>query len=228
MKEIHTGKRLVFILVTSVLLISWIPLASDPYKPLLVPLATIIYMYTFYSIGRLIQDFKSYPKTDNALLLLYLNILLTFSSVYFFLAAIDTNESMIFGLRAMNPHFSENYSLISVMEYMSGLSFTFINCVYYSLVTMATLGDSSIMLKNILPRIIVMFQVGYTLWLTGYALANHFSKKSTDELKEMERNLKSEISEITKINKRNIYVKNKCSLREFANKAMQRIRYALR
>ena len=228
MKDIHAGKRLAFILVTSILLVSWIPLASGIGKLLLFALAIMAYVYTFYSIGRLISEYKNYPKTDNALVQLYLNMLFTFSSAYFFLAAIDIDENMISGLRAMNPHFSHNYSLIGVVEYFNGLGFTFVNCVYYSLVVMATLGDSSVVLKNTLPRTIVMFQVGYTIWLTGYALASHFSNKSTEEIKKVEENLTSQISHIGKVKHKGTCVDDKLSFRLFANKAMQRIRYALR
>ena len=227
MKEVHAGKRLVFIIVTSVLLVSWIPLASELGKLFLLLLAMVVYVYMFFSIGKLISEYKSYPKTDNALVQLYLNILLTFSSAYFFLSAIDIDENMITGLRAMSPHFSEDYSFIGVIDYFNGLGFTFVNCIYYSLVVMATLGDSSIVLKDTLPRTIVMFQVGYTIWLTGYALANHFNNKSTEELKKVENNLKSEISHIRTVNNQDISTDNRFSFREFANKAKQWFRNAL-
>jgi hypothetical protein len=115
----------------------------------------------------------------------------------FFIGVIDAKEQMISGLREIKA--VDNYDLFSFdgfFSYFQDLTLTYLNSLYYSVVVMATLGDSKIVAEDGFSRIIIAFEVGAALSLTIFKIGEYYSERSSAEIMETERRILSEVQKI--------------------------------
>ena len=164
---------------------------------LLVLLAIVLYGY----IGKLLTDvIKQLSKSETSikeLKFLFVTLAVLCAGGYFFIGVIDAKEQMISGLREIKA--DNKYDLFSFdgfFSYFQDLTFTYLNSLYYSIVVMATLGDSKIVAEGGFTRIIVAFQVGTALSLTIFKIGEYYSERSSEEAKKTEGRILNEVQKI--------------------------------
>ena len=164
---------------------------------ILIFLAVILYGY----IGKLLVDVikrLSHTETSiNALKFLFITLAVLCAGGYFFIGIIDGKEQMISGLREIKPDGAYDlYSFDGFFDYFQDLTFTYLNSLYYSIVVMATLGDSKIVAEGGFTRIIVAFEVGVALSLTIFKIGEYYSERSSEEAKAREKRILNEVQSI--------------------------------
>ncbi len=164
---------------------------------LLVLLAIALYYY----IGKLLIDvINQLSKNETSikeLKFLLITLAVLCAGGYFFIGVIDAKEQMISGLREIKT--DDNYDLFSFdgfFSYFQDLTATYLNSLYYSIVVMATLGDSRIAAEGGFTRIIVVFEVGTALSLTIFKIGEYYSEYSSAEAKKIEGRILNEIKKI--------------------------------
>ena len=164
---------------------------------LLILLAIVLYGY----IGKLLIDvIKQLSKKKTSikeLKFLFITLAVMCAGGYFFIGVIDAKEQMISGLREIKA--DDKYDLFSFdgfFSYFQDLTFTYLNSLYYSVVVMATLGDSKIVVEGGFTRVIVAFEVGTALSLTIFKVGEYYSERSSAEAKETEGRILSEVQKI--------------------------------
>lgn len=160
-------------------------------------LAIILYGY----IGKLLIDvIKQLSKNETSikeLKFLFITLAVLCAGAYFFIGVIDAEEQMISGIREIKA--DENYDFLSFggfFSYFQDITLTYLNSLYYSVVVMATLGDSKIVAEGAFTRVIVAFEVGTALSLTIFKIGEYYSERSSAEVKETEGRILSEIQKI--------------------------------
>ena len=164
---------------------------------LLILLAIVLYGY----IGKLLVDVvKQVSQKETSikeLKYLFITLVVLCAGGYFFIGIIDAKEQMISGLREIKA--DDKYDFLSLdgfFGYFLDLTFTYLNSLYYSMVVMATLGDSKIVAEGGFTRIIVAFEVGIALSLTIFKIGEYYSERSSAEAKETESRTLSEVQKI--------------------------------
>ena len=160
-------------------------------------LGIVLYGY----VGKLLVDVikrLSHKETSiKELKFLFLTLAVLCAGSYFFIGVIDVEQKMISGLREIKP--DAKYVLFSFngfFRYFQDLAFTYMNSLYYSIVVMATLGDSEIIVKGGFTRIIVAFEVSTAISLTIFKIGEYYSELSSAEAKETENRIVSEVQKI--------------------------------
>ncbi|MGM8224936.1 hypothetical protein ACSV5M_00040 [Cellvibrio sp. ARAG 10.3] len=164
---------------------------------LLIFLALVLYGY----IGKLLMDVIKRLSHKEAsikeLKFLFITLAVLCAGAYFFIGVIDGEEQMISGLREIKDGRAYDlHSFDGLFDYFQDLTFTYLNSVYYSIVVMATLGDSKIVAEGWFPRIIIAFEVGVALSLTIFKIGEYYSDRSSEEAKERERRIINEVQNI--------------------------------
>ncbi|NHN37203.1 two pore domain potassium channel family protein [Pseudomaricurvus alcaniphilus] len=164
---------------------------------LLVVLVLALYGY----IGKLLMSIVSVlgkPKSSmHELKFLVITLATTCASGYFYIGIIDPGEKMISGLREIGPiEQYQIYTLDGCFTYFQDLIHTYLNSLYYSIVVMATLGDSNIVAEGGFTRIVVAFEVGTALTLTVFTLGEYYSGQSSLHSKAAENRIIEKIDEL--------------------------------
>ena len=127
----------------------------------------------------------------------FITLAVVSAGAYFFIAIIDSKEQMIAGLREVEAEQVYNFqSLNGLMAYARDLVSTYLNSLYYSIVVMATLGDSTITAHGGLTRVIVAFEVATALSLTVFKIGGYYGERATLEAKQSESRIIRELQNV--------------------------------
>jgi hypothetical protein len=161
-------------------------------------LAIVLYLYVGKLLVDVIQRLSLKSTSTKELKFLFITLAVLCAGSYFFIGVIDVKEQMISGVREIKPDAEYRlYSFDGFFSYFQDLVFTYLNSLYYSIVVMATLGDSKIVVEGGITRIIVAFEVGTALSLTIFKIGEYYSDRSSIEAKETEARIVSELKKIT-------------------------------
>nr|WP_321239370.1 ion channel [uncultured Tolumonas sp.] len=158
------------------------------------------YVFISYLMSSLVKKVLSKESSIQELRFLYLTLIIVCASGYFLFSIIDMKGTMISGLSEI--HDITSYKLNSfngLLSYFNDLVFTFINSIYYSIVVMATIGDSSVTLHNGFPRMLVAFEVAMTISLTVFKISSLYNKESSEDLLKLKNEIIKEINNKPKI-----------------------------
>ncbi|MDX1750351.1 MAG: ion channel [Methylophaga sp.] len=164
---------------------------------LLIILAIILYRY----IGNLLIDVikrLSHQETSlKELKFFFITLVILCAGGYFFIGVLDAEEQMLSGLREIKLDAEyELYSVEGFFTYFNDLIFTYLNSLYYSIVVMATLGDSKIVVEGSFTRLIVAFEVVTALTLTIFKIGEYYSELSAVASNQAENRIVSEVKKI--------------------------------
>ncbi|KFF70513.1 hypothetical protein IW01_10170 [Pectobacterium brasiliense] len=201
------SKNLFFILFIFIISLC-IPYAkSNPFKITLFLGSLSLYAYMFIILLNVIKRVSDPRISINELKFLFITIAAFYSGCYFFLATIDQKEIMISGIREVNASLNYDfYSFTGFYDYAKDIFITYLNCVYYSVMIMATLGDSNIEASGGIAKLLVASEVGLTLTITIFKVGEYYSLRSSQEALEMEKNI---IRRIDSINRPSLTLKEK-------------------
>lgn len=166
-------------------------------QSLLIFLALVLYFYIFKLLMAVISRLSKKETSINDLKFLFITLAVLCAGAYFFIGVVDVSEKMLSGVRAIKP--DSEYDLYSVQgsfTYFQDLSFTYLNSLYYSIVVMATLGDSKIVVEGGLTRLIVAFEVATAISLTIFKIGEYYRELSAKEAKETEGRIVTEVQKI--------------------------------
>lgn len=164
---------------------------------LLILLAIILYCYIGKLLVEIIMQLSKRATSIKELKFLFITLAVLCAGGYFFIGVVDSAEKMISNLRHIKT--KDCYNLLSIdgfLDYFLDLILTYLNSLYYSIVVMATLGDSKIIAEGIFTRIIIVFEVGTALSLTIFKIGEFFSERSSAETKKFERRILNEVQKI--------------------------------
>lgn len=176
-------------LILALLLAAIIPLSRGYFWLQVTVILLFIFSYIMltYFLIRLVKHCEADVSHLADLKFLLITILFVFATLYFLLASFDSSEKIIFGLRGYPKDKKIAIDgVLSFLDYMQDLFLTYFNSLYYSAVVMATLGDSGMGVKNIVPRIFVATQLIVTYSLIIFKLSEYFNDRSGIAAKESE------------------------------------------
>lgn len=110
----------------------------------------------------------------------YINLFLFYTLAYTFAVVASPTGGFIGGLHNLLGD-SKSYQDAGFIEVYKNLPHLFMDCMYYSVVIMTTLGDGTITPKNIM-KMVVVSHLGFTFYITIYGVPEHFSNNSTKDL----------------------------------------------
>ncbi|WP_224553014.1 hypothetical protein [Pectobacterium versatile] len=193
------SKNLIFILF--VFIISFLlPYAkSDIFSGLLLSASLILYVYMFIILLNVIRRVNDPDISIKELKFLFITIAVFYSGCYFFLATVDKDEMVISGIREMELLVHYDFcSFNGFYNYAKDIFSTYLNCVYYSIMIMATLGDSNIEASGGIAKFLVASEVGVTLTITIFKIGEYYSLRASQETKEMEKNIIGKIDNLSR------------------------------
>ncbi|QQG30193.1 hypothetical protein JFY74_09315 [Pectobacterium carotovorum] len=197
-QEIYS-KNLFFILFIFIISLC-IPYANNNLFKIFLLLGTLsLYLYMFIILLNVTKRVSDPKISIKELKFLFITIAAFYSGCYFFLATVDQNEVMISGIREVNASLDYDfYSLSGFYDYAKDIFNTYLNCVYYSVMIMATLGDSNIEASGGIAKLLVASEVGLTLTITIFKVGEYYSLRSSQEAQEMEKNIISRIDSLSR------------------------------
>ncbi len=128
-----------------------------------------------------IKNFETREKGNHHLFSFYIDIFIFYSLAYTFAVVASPSGGFLSGLHDICNNCG-SYQEAELADVILELVPLFIDSMYYSVVNMTTLGDSSISPHNIM-KLIVVSQVGFTFFITVYGIAEYFSSETSNELK---------------------------------------------
>lgn len=135
-----------------------------------------IYAGSLMSVTTLLQSYEHKKKTVRGLLSLYIEVALLFGVAYSCAHVLAPSGAFIQGLHD-HCRVSGQCPGGGALEPIVNLVMLFLDALYFSIVTMTTLGDASITVKGWV-RFVVASQVSFTFYITVVALAQAFSRES--------------------------------------------------
>lgn len=161
-------------------------------------LAVFLYGYVFKLLIDVVKNLNNKDASINELKFLFITLAVLCASGYFFVAITDAAQNSISGLRVIKAESEYDFnSFKGPIDYFIDIARTYLNSLYYSIVVMATIGDSTISVKGELPRVIIAFEVTTALTLTIFKIGKHYSKQSSHEAKATEDRIINEIKKVT-------------------------------
>ncbi|MFJ5363481.1 hypothetical protein ACIPR9_00015 [Pectobacterium punjabense] len=168
-------------------------------KPLLLIIILVLYAYMGKLLVDIIKKLGQKQTSVKELKFLFITLAVLCAGVYFFIAMVDQKEMLISGLRVIKPHSYYNmYSISGFYDYFFDVFSTYLNSIYYSIMVMATLGDSKIAAESGVSRLIIAFEVGTTLTITIFKIGEYYSEHSSQEAKASEERIINHIKNIDK------------------------------
>ena len=137
-----------------------------------------IFLIGFFIFMLAKQKINTYDKLFQK----YIEIFIFYSLAYAFAVVVAPSGHFISGLHQICD--CENYSEINLFYTFGEIGRLLIDSMYFSIVTMTSLGDGSIQVKGIF-RIFVASQTAFTFFITVYGLAKILQTESSKEIKEM-------------------------------------------
>lgn len=175
-------------------------------KPLLLIMTLILYAYMGKLLVDIIKKLGQKQTSVRELKFLFITLAVLCAGAYFFIAIVDQEEMLISGLRVIKPHTHYNmHSIAGLYDYFFDVFSTYLNSFYYSIMIMATLGDSKIAAESGITRLIIAFEVGTSLSITIFKIGEYYSEHSSQEAKASEERI---IHHIENINKASSKTKN--------------------
>lgn len=127
--------------------------------------------------------------TLEELKVLLFGLVALFAAFYFFISVIDIEEKAISGIRVIKAREEYDFNCYADMaDYFLDIVKTYLNSLYYSIVVMVTLGDSSIIVKSHLVRFFVAAEVLSVLFITLFKVTSYYdgvSERKHEELKSL-------------------------------------------
>lgn len=161
-------------------------------------LAAFLYGYIFKLLIDVIKSLNKKDTSINELKFLFITLAILCASGYFFVAITDAGQNSISGLRVIKADSKYDFnSFKGPVDYFIDIARTYLNSLYYSIVVMATIGDSTISVKGELPRVIIAFEVTTALTLTIFKIGKYYSELSSNEAKATEDRIVNEIKKAT-------------------------------
>ncbi len=175
-------------LVVAILIVAVIPLSKGYFwlQLILVALFVLSYISLAYFIARVVRHCENDISHLEDLKFLLITILFVFATIYFLLASFDKSQSMLSGFRGYPGGEFAIDGVVPLLNYIQGLLLTYFNSLYYSVVVMATLGDSGMSVTNIVPRMFVAAQLTITYSLIVFKLSEYFNSRAELAAKESE------------------------------------------
>lgn len=175
-----------------------LPYASSELKLFIFVFAVLVlYPYLGIQIYRISQAVASLDTGLEELKRLYISTATSFGSAYFFLAMIDSNQLIVRGLRA-ECALGDVCATVpqGFYELFKNTADTLMNALAYSVLVMATIGDSKIAMVNGLGRIFVAAEVAISVGMTVFKLGQVFSDQTTKEIQVSERRIRRDLRRI--------------------------------
>jgi|TARA_R110002110_G_scaffold60683_1_gene170642 hypothetical protein len=164
---------------------------------LLVLLALALIVNALYLINTAHKLLKFNFNSFQDIKFLFIIMAFLYSAVYFYISVFDAEGSLISGLRQIEYYsYYEFYSLDGFLEYFQDMLFTYLNSLYYSVVVMATLGDSGVVVEHTVVRMLVASQVLILFSLTIFKIVEFYSENSYLETNRLEKNILRNIKDI--------------------------------
>lgn len=161
-------------------------------------MAVFLYGYVFKLLIDVINSVNKKNVSINDLKFLFITLAILCASGYFFVAITDAGQNSISGLRVIKADSEYDFnSFKGPVDYFIDIARTYLNSLYYSIVVMATIGDSTISVKGELPRVIIAFEVTTALTLTIFKIGTYYSEQSSNEAKATEYRIVNEIKKLT-------------------------------
>lgn len=179
MKNITPAQWAVIMTLSTSLIAILSPEVDFVGKVILSLVAIALYCISFLSI---VSITKAYTKNSTSLqgfMVLYIDVIFLFASAYFFASIIDSEEEVIYGVKQVCM---KNQCYNGVLKQSLDITMAFLDCIYLSILTMTTSGDTSIGVKNFWGRSLIGIQLITTAYISIVGLAQYFSKQSSEEL----------------------------------------------
>ena len=135
------------------------------------------------SLVTFIKNYENRERGNQHLFSFYIDIFIFYSLAYTFAVVASPSGGFLSGLHDICNKCS-SYQEAELTDVLLELMPLFIDAMYYSVVNMTTLGDSSISPQNIM-KLVVVSQVGFTFFITVYGIAEYFSSETSKELKQL-------------------------------------------
>lgn len=179
MKNITPAQWAIIVTLSTTIIAILSPKADPALKMFLFIVAIALYGISFLSIVSLTKAYAKSSKSLEGFLVLYIDAIFLFASAYFFASIMDSKEEIIYGVKKVCMN-HECYK--SIIEQSLDISMAFLDCIYLSILTMTTSGDTSIGVKTFWGRSLIGIQLITTVYISIIGLAKYFSKRSSEEL----------------------------------------------
>lgn len=161
-------------------------------------MAVFLYVFALKLLIDVINSVNKKTASINELKFLFITLAVLCASCYFFVAITDAGQNSISGLRVIKADSEYDFnSFKGPVDYFIDIARTYLNSLYYSIVVMATIGDSTISAKGELPRLIIAFEVTTALTLTIFKIGTYYSEQSSNEARAIEHRIVNEIKKVT-------------------------------
>ncbi|MEZ8631415.1 ion channel [Vibrio lentus] len=142
------------------------------------------------------KKWEDRDKNKYVLIPFYIELFLFYSLAYTFAAVASPSGGFISGFTAILPE-GNTYKFESAADYwvvFSNIFLVFLDSLYYSVSIMTTLGDGNIKPQHIM-KLVVASHVGFTFFITVFAVAEYFASQSNKEIEKEFENLKKLLSQ---------------------------------
>ncbi|MEX5575413.1 hypothetical protein Q1J52_21020 [Pseudomonas lijiangensis] len=166
------------------------PISSQNTKITLLAIALTTYIVSFMSILSILKSYTKNSKSLEGFLVIYIDVTFLFAAIYFFMAALTPAEEVIYGVKKICMTIT---CYNGPLTQISTLIESFLDCIYFSILTMTTSGDTNIGVKTFWGRFTVSAQLITTVYISIVGLAKYFSQKSSEELTELKTSILNSI-----------------------------------
>lgn len=179
MKNITPAQWAVIVTLSTAIIAILSPNANPNLKTFLFIAAIALYVISFLSIMSLTKAYAKSSKSLEGFLGLYIDAIFLFASAYFFASIMDSKEEIIYGVKKVCMN---HKCYTSLVEQSLDIAMALLDCIYLSILTMTTSGDTSIGVKTFWGRSLIGIQLITTVYISIIGLAKYFSKQSSEEL----------------------------------------------
>lgn len=157
----------------------------------IIALGLLIYIDIFIKINVGVKKITDDKPTLKDLKFLLFSLITMYAAAYFFISIIDVDEELISGIRMIKLEGEYDFSSCNDwVEYISDIVKTYFNSLYYSVVVMVTLGDSSIIIKGYIVRFFVVAEVLSVLFVTLFKVTEYYDNISKNKHEDLKRVIK--------------------------------------
>ena len=141
----------------------------------------LIYPGIFFAAIKKVRDFEKHTESVKSLFVLYLEVIVTFSSIYIWIIIFSNNQAF---------HGFENTYIISftkdsfiLTKYFKSLFIFIVDVFHFSVVTATTLGYGDVYPKSAIAKIVVDLHVLCSLAIAIFGAGKYFELRQKDEHK---------------------------------------------